>query len=164
GDSARLAKDLVREQRIAASADADYDPYTRLDNVLTLSGTPAEGHTVKDLYAALQSEVKKLKDSLVTPEELERVKAQVIANKIFQEDSISYQANEIGSLVAVGLPWQEADNYVKHIQAVTPQQIQAVARKYLTPERLTVAILKPLPLKANTPQSPAMGVGDRNVH
>jgi zinc protease len=164
GDSARLQKDLVRGQRIAASADSDYDPYARLDNLLTLSGTPAEGHTIKDLYAALQAEVKKLQESLVTPQELERVKAQVIANKVFQEDSISYQANEMGSLVAIGLPWQEADNYVKRIQAVTPQQIQAVARKYLIPQRLTVAILKPLPIPANTPLPTAPNVGDRNVH
>jgi zinc protease len=164
GDSARLERDLVRDQRIAASVDAGYDPYARLNNVLTLSGTPAEGHTVQELYAALQAQVKKLQDSLVTPQELERVKAQVIANKVFQEDSIAYQANEMGSLMAVGLPWQEADNYVKKIQAVTPEQIQAVARQYLTPQRLTVAILKPLPMKANTPQPVATDLGAHDVH
>jgi zinc protease len=164
GDSARLPTVLIRAQRIAASVDANYDPYARFDNLLVLTGIPAEGHTVQELEAALQVEIKKLQDNLVTLQELERVKAQVIANKVFQEDSISYQANEIASLVAVGLPWQEADNYVKRIQVVTPQQIQAVARQYLIPQRLTVGILKPLPLSTNTPKVTPINLEDKHVH
>jgi len=46
----------------------------------------------------------------------------------------------------VGLGWELADQYVDKLAAVTPEQIQAVARKYLIPDGLTVAILDPQPL------------------
>lgn len=58
------------------------------------------------------------------------------------------QAMMIGQLESIGLPWQEGDNFVKQIQSITPEQIQAVARKFLIPERLTLAVLKPLPLSS----------------
>ena len=46
-------------------------------------------------------------------------------------------------LTTSGVDWHLADDYVKHIKQVTPQQIQAVAKKYLVPENMSVAILQP---------------------
>ena len=54
-----------------------------------------------------------------------------------------YQGLIVGTLVSVGLDWRLNDNYVEKISAVTPNQIQAVAVKYLVPEGLTVAKLLP---------------------
>ena len=47
---------------------------------------------------------------------------------------------------AIGRSWREADTMVDKLSAITPQQIQAAARKYLIPDNKTVAILKPQPL------------------
>jgi zinc protease len=49
-------------------------------------------------------------------------------------------------LETVGLDWREAERYVGRINAVTPEQVRQVAREFLRDERLTVAILEPLPL------------------
>jgi zinc protease len=49
-------------------------------------------------------------------------------------------------LETVGLEWQEADRYAERINAITPEQVQQVAREFLTTENLTVAILEPLPI------------------
>jgi zinc protease len=54
---------------------------------------------------------------------------------------------EIGMLDTIGLPWQIKDEYVDKILAVTAEQVQQVANKYLTDERLTVAVLDPLPIE-----------------
>ena len=149
GDSARLSKDLIREQRIAVAAGAAYPLYARLDTLFILEGTPAPHHTIKQLKQALLQEIHQLQTTLVTPAELARVKAQVIANKIYTKDSITAQAEELGSLEVVGLPWQEADKYVQHIKAVTPEQIRTVAQKYLTTKILTIGILQPTQLENN---------------
>ena len=69
----------------------------------------------------------------------------ILAN--YQQDSTFYQAMEIGMLDTIGLPWQIKDEYVEKILAVTAQQVQQVANKYLTDERLTVAVLDPLPIE-----------------
>jgi len=146
GASARLAKNLVRKQQIAASVSADYDLYSRLDTLLTVNGTPAQGHTVKELRKAILQQIKDLQTTLVSKQELERIKAQVVSAKVYAKDSIEHQAMEIGSLETVGLSWREAERYLKNIQAVTPEQVKAVAAEYLIPDRLTVAELQPTKL------------------
>ena len=98
------------------------------------------------LEAALRAEVERLKTEGVQPAELERVITQLVAGKVYERDSIMAQAMRIGSLEALGLSWRLADEEVERIRAVTPEQVQAVARKYLDDKRLTVAVLDPLPM------------------
>jgi zinc protease len=49
------------------------------------------------------------------------------------------------------LGWPLLDQYVDKLNAITPAQIQAVARKYLTTDHLTVAELDPQPLAGDAP-------------
>jgi zinc protease len=55
------------------------------------------------------------------------------------------------------------DDYVERIQAVTPEQIREVARKYLVDERLTVATLEPQPLDRARPPSTG-GIPDHIIN
>lgn len=158
GDSARLAKEIIRQQQKASTATVDYDLYARLDSLFTLQGIPTPRHNVTELESAFRDQIKRLQTSLVSPDELSRIKSQVVANKIYRQDSIDGQAFEIGQLEALGLSWKIADEYVKNIQAITPEQIQQTAKRYLIPARLTVAILEPLPMTSLTTK------GGRNVH
>ncbi|MEQ8662889.1 MAG: insulinase family protein, partial [Gammaproteobacteria bacterium] len=75
--------------------------------------------------------------------ELERIKTQVVAETVFERDSMQHQAIIIGSLESVGLDWRLKDDYVDRIRAVTPEQVREVALKYFTPDTLTVAYLTP---------------------
>jgi zinc protease len=159
GDSARIARHLIRDQQIAAGAGAGYDPYSRLDDLFTLNGTPAQGHDVAELERALREQVQRLHDEPVSAEELDRIKSQVIAADVYQRDSIFYQAMQLGLLETVGLDWRLADSYVERIRAVTAEQVQAVARKYLIPDRLTVAVLEPLPIDPSHPAPAIIGGG-----
>ena len=151
GDSARLPKELVRGSQIAADADAGYDLYARQQSLFLLDGTPAEGHSVAELRRALLAQVERLKREPVSAAELERIKAQVVADKIYEQDSVFYQAMQLGMLETVGLGWRKLDEYPDRIRAVTPQQVQAVARKYLIDDHLTEAVLEPLPLGQTAP-------------
>lgn len=146
GASARLEKNLVRKQQVATSVSANYDLYSRIDNLFILYGTPAQGHTAKELEMAILQQIKNLQTTLVGKQELERIKAQVVATKVYAKDSIEYQAREIGGLEVVGLSWKESDRYLENIKAVTPEQVQSVALEYLTPDKLTVAELQPIKL------------------
>jgi len=72
--------------------------------------------------------------------------SQVIAGEVFERDSIQHMATLLGSLETVGLGHKYIDQYVPGVLAVTAQQIQDVAKKYLIENHLTVAELIPLPL------------------
>ncbi len=146
GESARLPARLVRGREIAVSVGAGYDLSSRLSSVLTLDATPAQGRNVYELEQALKEQVDLLRDELVGDEELQRIKAQVLAKDIYQKDSNFYQAMELGMLETVGLGWRKADEYVDRIHRVTPEQVRDAARKYLREDNLTVAYLDPQPI------------------
>ena len=146
GNSARMESRLVRGQQIAASVGAGYDLYSRMPSLFMIEGTPVQGKTVADLEKSLLEEIRLLRDEPVAPAELERVKAQVLANKVFERDSIFYQAMQLGTAETVGLGWQKVDEFVDKINAVTPQQVQQVAKKYLTEDRLSIGYLDPQPI------------------
>ena len=150
GSSARLAKNLVRGQEIAAGVGAGYYGYGRLSDLFILTGTPAKGTSVSQLKDALLKEIQILKDTLVTTDELKRVKAQVIASEVYERDSIQHIATLLGSLEATGIGYQLMDAYVPQILAITPVQIQTVAKKYLINDHLTVAELIPQALDKTT--------------
>lgn len=145
--SARLNKELVRNQQIASSINADYDSTGRGPGMFFLSGTPSEGRSAAELESALRIEIERLIDAGVTEKELRRVRAQVVSGHVFQLDSMFYQAMQIGQLESVGLSYRDLDTIIKKLQAVTAEQVREVAIKYLIDDSLTVAVLDPQPLE-----------------
>ncbi len=148
-DSSRFSRDLVRGEQIASRAGADYSPQSRYSTLMLLDGTPAVGRSVAEMEKALRAQVERLKTTLVDERELTRIKTQVVAADVYQRDSVFFQAMRLGILETVGLGWQTADEYVSRIKAVTAEQVQDVARRYLTEERLTVALLEPEPAQGD---------------
>ena len=141
--SARLSRNLVRGKQIAAHVGAGFSSASMLTTLFYFSGVPSEGTSLAQLEQAIQSEIEALQKAPPSAEELERIKTQVVADAVFELDSMEHQAIVIGSLESVGLDWRLKESYVEKIKAVTPEQVQAVAKKYLKPERLTVAYLHP---------------------
>jgi zinc protease len=159
GESARLARELVRGRGIAASAGADYGTYGRLPGMLLLSGTPTDEHSVAEVENALREAVARLREELIDEAELRRVVTQVVASKVFQADSLFYQAMEIGTLETIGLDWRLLEAEIDAIKAVTPEQVRKVAQRYLVDDNLTVATLHPLPMDQTQPRSPSTAGG-----
>lgn len=143
GESARFAKELVRNQHIAASVHTYYDPFKKYQTQFMMLGIPSEGHTFAELEKAMMAQVQRLQSELVTPSELARVKAQVLAQEVFGRDSMSDQAYRLGMLMSIGLPWQLGDEIIDKVKAVTAEEVQAVAKKYFVSKHLTVAELVP---------------------
>ena len=116
------------------------------------------------MEAAIIDQIKAIQQQPPGEDELARVKAQVVASSIYEQDSGFYQAMKIGILETVGLGWETRDEYVDRINAVTAEQVQQVAQKYFVEDHLTVAEL--IPQSIDTQQSAARGVptGVRHAH
>ena len=90
--------------------------------------------------------------------ELDKIKSQVVASAVYQQDSNFYQAMQLGTYETIGLSWKDSEDYVNRIKAVTPQQIQQVVKKYFLADHLVSAELVPLPLDPNKkPSAPPVG-------
>ncbi|RPJ48632.1 MAG: insulinase family protein [Betaproteobacteria bacterium] len=160
-DAARLPQSLVKTERTATSAGASYDGIGRGPAFFYLSGSPVAGQSAAQLEQGLRREVQRVVDEGVTEEELNRVKAQVIAAQVFQRDSMFFQARQIGWMEMIGFSHRDLDLFIEKLQQVTADQVQEVARKYLVDDRLTVAYLDPQPL-AGAPRRAAPPAGVRH--
>ncbi|MDO9050709.1 MAG: pitrilysin family protein [Methylotenera sp.] len=148
--AARLNQKLVRETQLAIDASAGYDLLARgRQSLFALDGTPSEGKTVVELEAALLQQIENIKDSGVTVEELDRVKAGVIAADVYKRDSMFYQGMQLGTIETIGFSWKILQDYPARLRAVTQEQVQAVAKKYLRKDNLTIATLDPQPMDPN---------------
>lgn len=143
GNSARVAKKMLRGDEIAVEAGTSYDLYDRLAGLFLFAGTPNEGISPHKLEQAFIDEIHDLQINPVTEQELERVKAQVIASKVYDRDSMFNLGMQIGMLDSVGLDWSLLDSYVENIRSIDARDIQRVAKKYFDKNNLTVATLWP---------------------
>lgn len=143
GDGARLSQELVRDQGIAAQVGAGYNAVARLDTQLSLHAVPAPDASIDELESALRDQIARLQSEPVDQATLERARNQMLADHLFQLDSVFYQAMEIGRLETTGIGWEVLKDYEAGLEAVEPADIQSVAQAYLTEQRLTVGVLAP---------------------
>ncbi len=150
-DAARLNSVLVRSEKIANSVGAGYDSTQRGPGMFMVSGVPGSGKSITELETALRRELAKVVNDGISEEELKRVKAQVVSSQVFQRDSIYFQGLQIGSLEVAGYSYKDMDRMIEKLRQVTPAQVQAVAKKYLVDDSLTIAVLDPQPLAGRQP-------------
>jgi zinc protease len=145
--SARLNQQLVRNRNVASSVQVYYDPITRYQDLFLIAATPSHTHSMAEVEQEINEELDKLRKNPVSRDELNRVKAQVVARHVYRQDSLESQAMNVGLPLMTGLPWNIDQHWVQRIEAVTAKQVQWVASHYLTSRRLTVGYLEPTPIK-----------------
>ncbi len=140
GRSSRLYRALVATG-LARSAGSDaglsVDPGLLMFGVTGLPG----GDTAK-VEATLDAELDRLKGELVPDAEFARVRKQLTAQFIYSASGVSSQAYWLGQMAMLG-DYRRADTLLDELQAVTPEDVQRVARTYLVPHQRTVGWLHP---------------------
>jgi zinc protease len=79
----------------------------------------------------------------LTAEELKRAKAKLIGQKKIARQDLGHLASTTTLDELYGLGYQRAELDDAKFEAVTLEQIKAVAQKYLKPDALVVAVVKP---------------------
>lgn len=142
GESSRLYRKMVIDQRLLLDVNAD-NPLLSLDpNLFTLSGQLLPDKKVEDVEAALEKEVEAIASSPVSERELKKAKNQIEAQFVFAQDSSFYQAMLLARFELIG-DWRSLDEYLPAIRKVAAEDLQRVARQYLVPDQRTVGILVP---------------------
>jgi zinc protease len=158
----RLDRALTQgPDRVADGAGAYSGFVGRGPQLFVLDGVPAEGKTAEAVEAALRAQVAKVAREGIGAAELARVKTQWVASETYKLDSVMSQARELGSNWVQGLPLDASPRIIARLQAVTAEQVQAVAAKYFGDEQMTAATLRPLPPETSRrPRGFAAPAGD----
>ncbi|MGH7363237.1 MAG: M16 family metallopeptidase, partial [Candidatus Methylomirabilales bacterium] len=146
GKSSRLHRSLVYEQQLALYAAASYDRLSADPSLFSLYAAALPGKGSDQVERALYAEVERLQREPVSERELQKAKNQLEADFVLSQDSIFSLARQIATYEMVA-SWREWERYLPGIRAVTPADVQRVARAYLMADNRTVGVLVPLAMK-----------------
>jgi zinc protease len=133
--SSRLYKALVTTE-LAAGISGSLSP-TVAPFVYSLSAVVRAGRTPAEVEEALYAELARVTAEPVTPEELAKAIKQAKAQFAYSSESVTAQALWMGfSEVFADYTWFE--NYIANLSAVTVEDVQRVAQKYLKQSNRTV--------------------------
>jgi zinc protease len=147
GRSARLYDALVYRKKLALQVGAGYNELAADPELFTFYAVVNPGAKIGDVEKAVLAEIERLKKEPPSDRELQKAKNQVEAKYLFEQDSIFRQAMLLGTAETAGAGWPYITDYVDKVRAVTKEDIQRVARKYLIEDTRTVGILIPVAQK-----------------
>jgi zinc protease len=116
---------------------------TRDAFLYSLSFTALEGIALGSLEAAALEAVEQLRDGGVDPAEMARAKRQLQARLVFENDSVTNIAHQLGYFETVVGP-EFFPSLQKRIDAVTPEQVWDVARRRFGSTTRTTGWFKPV--------------------
>ncbi len=130
---------------------------TREPFLYTLSFTALDGVELGSLEAAALGAVERLREAGIDPAELTRARRQLRARLVFENDSVTNIAHQLGYFETVAGP-EFLASLQDRIDAVPPEQVWVVASRRLGATTRTVGWFKPLPGSRRDPDSanPAM--------
>ncbi|KKB10404.1 zinc protease [Devosia chinhatensis] len=144
GTRSRLYQKLQVETDMAAQAGAYYGGNSYDMGTFVLYGTPRPGVELADLETEIFAQVDDIITNGLTDGELERVKRRFIRSTILARDSQASMAQVYGSWLSNGRTIEDVAAWPQRVEAVTAEDVQAVAEKYLRPEIAVSGYLLPL--------------------
>lgn len=137
GESSRLYHSLVYDQQIAAQIGTNLEA-TQDPGAYSVYAILSEGQTADAGVAALSAQVARMRDSLVTQAELDEAKNEIVTATLQERETAFGRASELADSVIRYGDAAYADRRLAAIQAVTPADVQRVARAILDDQHRVV--------------------------
>ena len=138
GRTGRLYKGLVLGRQVANEVSASVDQ-RKYGGIFQVESVVKDGKEPAAVEQAVYEEIEKLQKEPVPPEELQKVKNQAKANAYRRLASPISVAIQLMVYDALG-DWKYINTSPDRTDAVTAEDLQRVAKDYLTKETRTVAI------------------------
>jgi predicted Zn-dependent peptidase len=104
---------------------------------------PSKDHTNEVCEKAIYTEIDRLKEELLTPEELTAVKTRAKVNFLRGLDSNSGIAQQLAYFETLYGSYREMFHQVAKIEAITAEDIQRVAKEYFKKRNRIVGMIVP---------------------
>jgi zinc protease len=141
GSNSYLYRALVVDHPLAVSASASYSSTSLDATQFSISASPKPGIEFAQVEQAIDGVIATIAQTPVRPEDLERVKTQLIAEAIYAQDNQAVLARWYGGALTTGLSIEDIRSWPDRIRAVTADQVQAAAQKWLDKKRSVTGYL-----------------------
>ena len=137
GQSSRMYKALVDDQKKALTVQAF--PFSSEDPGLYLTfGLGNMGVDPNDLEAAMDAEIEKVKNELISEQEFQKIRNQVESNFVQSNSTMAGIAEQLANYHMYFGDANLVNNEIERYMKVTREDLQRVAKKYLTKENRVV--------------------------
>ncbi len=142
GESSRIYRRLVYEKQIALEAQSTGN-FTEDPNLFFVFAIMNPGHTPAEGEAEVETELGRLKSEPVSLAELEKAKNQILHDFIASRETVQSRGEELGYAAVILKDPELLDAELARFLAVSPGDIQRVAKSYFVPENLTLVEVYP---------------------
>jgi predicted Zn-dependent peptidase len=139
GMSSRLFQTIREDEGMAYSIYSEMSPFRDVGSLSVYAGTSAD--KVEKLLRLTMKELRRLKDEAVMPEELKRAKDQMKSNIVLGLESSSSRMSNLARQQMYHGRFFGVDEITREIEAVTPEQMQTIARELFETDRMSLAML-----------------------
>lgn len=138
GFSSRLTEEVREKRGLAYSVGAEAAPLA--DSPLVIGGVGTQTAKIGESLKIIRDEWKKMHDAGPTDDEIAKAKAFLSGSLPLSLNSSPAIARTLTALQHYGLPPDELERRAEVLAAIAPKAVRAVARRWLTPDRLTFAV------------------------
>ena len=143
GPSGRLTQRLVRQKALAQSVAVQMDvPGGRLPGLLVVSLVPAEGHSLAELEGALHTEILRLQQEPIPPDEWQRALNQIDVDQLRVQDEPAALARALGLAWVEAGDWRQAEQELLRLRNVGPRPSRRRPGLWLNPSHRTTLWLQ----------------------
>jgi predicted Zn-dependent peptidase len=140
GRTGIMYREMVRDKKIALAAESGATfPSGKYPSLFIFFVVPSSGHSIEENEKALYEILERVKTEKVDETALERVKTKLRADVIRRLDSNSGLASELCSYSANFGDWKKLFTELDDYNRITAEDVQRVAKAYLTASTRTVA-------------------------
>ncbi len=140
GRSSGLVRELREERQLVLDIDCSLS--LQKDSSMFTIGALLATEDIAMVEKMICDRLNQLQHHLISETEINRAKRQLVNDYIFSTETPSQLASVYGFYSIVATAAQSA-LYPQIISQLQPEQLQAIAQRYLSPERYAVTILKP---------------------
>jgi zinc protease len=138
--SARLYRALV-DKGLVSSVSGALMP-TQHPYLYGIYASVAEGQTLSAVESVVLAEIERLRTGGITPDELTKVHAQLRARFVYDGDSVTDIAHQIGYFDTIA-SWSAYHSLRERLDAVTVEHVHAAVTRYLAPSNRTIGWFEP---------------------
>lgn len=136
GESSRLVQTLQVDKELVNWTSAS--AYTPADPGLFIIASALEQEKIPPALRETFAAISHCQNTLVSPAEIARARKNLESDFIYRRETVQGQARQLGYFLSVFDDPDYEHDYLRGLAAVTREDLQRVARQYLTPDTLSL--------------------------
>ena len=144
GSTSRLYRKLLVEEQKVSSVGAYYSGWSLDSGKLSIYAAANDGVDLATVEKGVDAVLADVVKNGVTQAEIDRARNTMIADYVYEADSITSLAKRYGWRLAMGRSIADIENLPDRLMKVTLAEVNAAGRKYLDPKASVTGWLEPV--------------------